>query len=172
MWTVFITGFAGTGKTTTCEALANRGYAAYDMEDEGLFTMVDGETGEEMIDFDPTDPVAVETGQWICDTEQLQAHMQAVDASVPFYGAIGSNTEELLPLFDEIILLTADMEEIRERLGTRPPGGYGREPAIQDQILEGKDGFEEWMRSEGATVVRTDRSIDETIAEILSTVQQ
>ena len=168
---ILITGVSGAGKSTVCAALEERGYQSFDMEAiDGLFTMIDTETGEPFADFDPNDLESIEKSEWICDTGQLQAHIQEQTAPIAFYGGIASNQEQLRPFFDDVVLLTASPAVLRERLSTRTTNRFGRAPDVQEQILGWKDDWEAAVLEEGAIAIDADRELSVVVTAILDAV--
>lgn len=166
---VLITGVPGAGKSTVCSRLQDRGYSASDLETvEGLFTMRNAETGEEFEEFDPNDLDSVARSEWLCDAAQLRELLAAESAPLAFYGGIPSNWEELLPLFDEVVLLTVGPADLRERLSTRTTNDFGRAPEIQDRVLGWKDEWERTLRERGATVVHAEGTPDDTADRVLN----
>lgn len=70
---IFITGIAGSGKSTISKAFQEAGYESYDIEDiDDMFVMVRKDTGELFIDYDNSDLQKVNNSRWICNTEKLK----------------------------------------------------------------------------------------------------
>lgn len=169
---ILVTGVSGSGKSTVCTELQRRGYTAYDIEDrDGLFTMIDAETGEPFEEFDPNDLAMVKRSEWICDPDALEALLEESRVNeTTFCCGTASNMGDIRPLFDDVILLTVGAEELRERLRARENNPFGKNPEVQDWVLSWKDGWEEELVEHGATMVDADRPVEDTVDAILEHV--
>lgn len=170
---VFITGISGSGKSTVCKALVKLGYKAYDIEaaDLGLFIMVRKDTGEPFLDFDNADMNKVKNTDWICDREKLEKLIGEQTKRVVFYCGVASNNKQIIPLFDQSILLKADPKAINTRLvGREGTNDYGNTEAGRQRILSYKDWFENEMLNEGLTAVDANPSILEVAKRIIEVI--
>ncbi|MGI6103329.1 MAG: AAA family ATPase [Patescibacteria group bacterium] len=166
---VFITGVAGSGKSTVSKVLRARGYAAYDIEQiDGLFAMYNTQTGERIIAHDNDSIEGVQQASWNCDLEKLQELMAREEHDISFYCGTATNWQQLLPLFTKTILLVVSEDVTRERLTTRTTGEFGRTAEVQDWVLSWKAWWEREMEQAGAEVVCTDQPLEQVVAEILS----
>src|SRR5688500_8663140 len=168
MKSVFVTGVSGIGKSTLSLRLQEKGLTAYDMEEiDGLFTMFDKETGEKMSEWDNTDIELVKRMNWVCDAVKLEAHVRQQRGDVVFYCGASGNVAEIAPLFDQLVLLTADEGNIRHRLSTRTSNDFGRVREAQDLVLEDKDRYERDLQTRGAIVVDANEDLDRVVAEVI-----
>lgn len=70
---IFITGVAGSGKSTVCQYLLDQGYNAIDLEEKpGLFASIDKESGQPVSSVDYDDLENVKQHYWICDKNKLR----------------------------------------------------------------------------------------------------
>jgi broad-specificity NMP kinase len=153
---IFITGIAGSGKSTVSRALKNMGYEAYDIEDDqyGLFMMMRKDTGEKYTDYDNADPEKTKNALWVCDLVKLKELINNQASELAFYCGIASKNEELIHLFDKSIVLRADPEILYKRLLSREgTDDYGNTEAGRQRILGHKNEFEEKMIKAGMTPV-------------------
>jgi dephospho-CoA kinase len=165
---ILVTGVAGSGKSTVCRELQRRGYAAYDIESiTGLFAFVDKTTGKPATDHWGDDPEWFERHSWRCDKEKLGKLMLANQRNLAFYCGIAANLDDLLPLFDRVVVLTVDAATLRKRLSERPPSDFGHAPAIQEWLLGWRDEWEDKMKRLGAVMIGTDRGLHEVVDEII-----
>jgi hypothetical protein len=165
---ILVTGFAGSGKSRVSRELRRMGYLAFDIENvEGLFRMVEKATGGASKGYDNTSVEDVKTHDWMCDTAKLRRLIKENSQSEAYYCGVSSNIDELLPLFDEVILLVASEQVLRRRLGSRGPDEFGGDPRVQRLALGWKEGWEDHMRSMGPRVVDADQAIGKVISNVL-----
>src|SRR5258708_5940392 len=105
---VLLTGMSGTGKSSVIHALSARGFKAVDTDDGWCEPLPDGRQRwrEDAID-------------QLLDTE---------DADVLFVAGCEENQVRFHPRFDLIILLSAPVEVLAERLASRTPNSFRRAP--------------------------------------------
>ena len=165
---ILITGIAGSGKSTVCDELKKLGYKAYGIEDiNGLFTMVDKTTGRIADDHDNNDIESVKQHDWICDKNKLQQLVRNNPKGIVFYCGTASNLDDLLSLFDKIILLKVSPKILRKRLSTRKSNDFGRTSEVQKWILSWKKWSEDHMCEKGAIVIDANRDIKEVVDDII-----
>jgi broad-specificity NMP kinase len=168
MRSVFVTAVSGTGKSTLSLTLLEKGHAAYDMEEiDGLFSMFDNDTGAEMVEWDNGDIEVVKKMNWVCDAERLRAHLGRQEADVVFYCGAASNVAELVPLFDQLVVLVADEATIRYRLSTRTSNDFGKVREAQDLVLETKASYEGWLQARGAIIVDANAGLDQVADDVI-----
>lgn len=168
---IFITGIAGSGKTSASNELAKRGYKAYNIEEaEGLFEMRDKRTGKSFEDYDNYDFEKVKYHDWVCNKDKLQKLAESNKEGISYYCGIASNTDEILPLFDRVIVLQANPEAIRKRLIGRKNNNFGKIVGVREMVLDGKEPFEKHMKEKGAIVIDANRSLEEVADEIIEKI--
>lgn len=114
-----IEGVSGTGKTSVCDALLQRGYQAIH-GDRVLAYQGDPDTGE---------PVAGSShGHHIWDVEKVRALVADPTHTVTFFCGGSRNFHHFIDLFDGVFVLTVDLETLHRRLVRRPEDEWGGRP--------------------------------------------
>src|SRR5215204_1119954 len=117
---VLITGMSGTGKSTVTAELARRGYQAIDLDHRAYSELVPAPDGT---------LTGVGSGMdWVWNVNKVSALLDAAGNDVLFVSGCSPNQGQLYPRFDRVILLTAPVEVIRERLVTRTTNDFGKDP--------------------------------------------
>lgn len=166
---ILITGVPGSGKSSVCRELTDLDYAAYDIESiEGICKMVRKDTGENFVDFDNADLEKVKNSDWICDKDKLQELIRAQTEEIAFYCITTSNTEEIIPLFTDIILLRPSPETVRKRLSNREgKEDMGNVKETREWILSWKDWWENKMIEKGAVAIDANGTLKDIAQKIL-----
>jgi shikimate kinase len=165
-----ITGIAGTGKSTIIRALNEQGIFAIDLHNiPGLFFWQNKIT-KEPIAYSPVySQEWFETVDRICNIELLQKLLQEHPTIIAAGTTSGSNQKEFLALFDKIILLQSNPETLTHRLQTRTNiSGYGKTTAEQEDNIAWQKEFDPLMISYGAIPVTTEKSLEETVQQIIT----
>lgn len=161
-----VTGIAGTGKTFVCKRLQDTGYEAYSIEEDipGMFAMFRKDTGELFENFSNTAEM-IENSEWRCDVKKLQELLDNQKTDVAFYCGVASNMDDIIPLFDKMILLTAPAEAVYKRLMNREgTDDMGSTEESRKMVLGWKDWWEDEMRDRGAVEVSAEGPV-EVVAE-------
>lgn len=171
---IFVTGVAGSGKSSISEELNRLGHLSYDIEAlDGMFKMVRKDTKKDFVDYDNADMEKVKNADWICDRNKLKALLQKQDDGIVFYCGVASNNNEIIPLFDRTILLKANAEAVRKRLSSREgTDDMGNTAENREWVLSWKSWWEDKMVEQGAIIVGADGNSTEVAQKILSMVQE
>ena len=163
---VYVTGVAGTGKTTIYEELVKRGFYAISIDEtDGLCSWVNRETKEKVNSKVELNRDFTSKHQWICDVEHLKK-ITNVDEKVVFVLGVSSNQDDFLNLFDKVLLLQCKPEVFIERLKTRTNNHFGKDKTVQDHMLTWYRNFEIKLLEKGAIPIDANRSIDEVVDEV------
>jgi len=114
---VLITGMSGTGKSSVVNRLAELGYRAIDTDRADLTVQVRSSSRTERL--------------WRED--QIQRILSANDTALIFLAGACRNQVNFYPQFDHIVLLSAPVTVLIDRLTTRSNNPYGKSP---DELAE------------------------------------
>lgn len=154
MTRVLITGMSGTGKSTLLDELAARGYPTVDTDYGDYYEFIDGER--------------------LWRTDRIEALLNTAPAStadVLFVQGTTRNQGALYPWFEHIVLLSAPIEVLIERLTHRTTNPYGKHPAELAETLEYVETVEPLLRAsatlEVVTTVPVSQVADIVLAHVL-----
>lgn len=157
---VLVSGVPGTGKSTVCREISKLGYESHDFEDyDGMFDMYRKDTGEIFDNYDNSNPENVKNADWLCDVSKLKDLLEKQTKEIAFYCGIASNSEEITPLFDKIIVLRTNKEYLHKRLSTREgTDDLGNNEEGRQLVLGWKDWWENEMKKHGAIFINADEN--------------
>jgi shikimate kinase len=109
---VFITGMSGTGKSTVIRSLQELGHRAVDFDtpEWSEHRLVDGER------------------DWVWREDRVAALLQSHRDGALFVSGCAINQRLFYPQLDEIVLLSAPWQVLKDRLETRTTNTYGKTP--------------------------------------------
>jgi len=156
---VLITGMSGAGKTAVIRELASRGYPAHDL---------DTPEWSEWIEAAPADGLTPVQGKdWVWREDRVRALLSGPGDGMLFVGGCAENMSRLFPLINCIILLSAPVETILERLEARSAGGYGHAGEERRKVVELIATIEPLLRQSADHEIDTRRPVCATVDEIL-----
>ena len=138
---IYITGIAGTGKSTICGELLRRGYEAYDADNElcGYYSVDTGTITTS------TAELAVRTLEWRrahswrMSRERLINLKQCIGSGIVFLCGNVENTAEVNDLFDKVVPLVIDDDTLRLRIEGRTNNDFGKlDHELSDLLLANK----------------------------------
>ena len=114
---ILITGVSGVGKTSVGIGLKNLGYESVDIEGiDSMFKMFHKGTKQIFDDYDNSNPEHIKNAEWICDVEKLKLFLKSQKSDIAFYSGIASNMNDIVFLFDKIVVLQPDFKTLNEIL--------------------------------------------------------
>ncbi len=160
---ILITGMSGTGKSTLICELAARGYKAIDTDTEEWSEWV-------TIAGDPDQSGSLAEPDWVWREDRIQCLLSTEDADVLFISGCKSNQGKFYAQFDHIVLLSAPVRLLLERLATRTTNPYGKHPDELARILWHVQTVEPLLRRGASLEVDTSAPVEQVIETILSRI--
>jgi len=154
MQRVLLTGMPGTGKSTTIGRLAERGYKAVDLDYGGWTEVRASEEGEETL--------------WVED--RVARLLAAEDAAVLFISGAARNQTKFYAQFDHIVLLSAPVAVMVERLHSRTNNPYGKDQAELAAVLRLKETVEPALRRAADLEIDTTIPADDVVRRLIDLV--
>lgn len=102
--------------------------------------------------------------------EGIQRLLSTEDAEVLFVSGTVRNQGEFYPQFDHVILLSAPVPLIVERLATRTNNPYGKHPDELAEVVTYVETVEPWLRSGATLEIDTSPTIEHVVKEVLAAV--
>lgn len=146
---VYITGVAGSGKSTLRDELERKGYRAEDA-DEAFCAWFDAD-GNQV----PTLPLTLRTPEWYAThrwrllPQRVSSFAEACSNSLGFLLGTATNADDLAPYFGAAFFLTAETDLIHQRLRVRDGAAHATRFAAFASVREWQQSAERWWVKQG-----------------------
>ncbi len=155
MTRVLITGMSGVGKSALLDELARRGYRTVDTDYGDFYQDVDGER------------------LWRRDRiESLLRTVPDDSEDVLFIQGTTRNQGSFYGWFDDVVLLSAPVDELIRRLTTRTTNPYGKDPAELAETLGYVETVEPLLRASATLEVVTTVPVPQVADIVLAHVRR
>jgi len=167
----WITGSAGTGKTTICKKLKEKGYVSYDIDDDGLARWTNLKSGythpKSSVSKEQRTAEFINTHGWFVPRSTAEEVATESEGKLGFLCGVLDNYNELLDLFDGIVALNTDDETLKLRLRTRTTGDWGKqEHELQHTLGRHRTVYDQY-RDMGAKIIDATKPVEQVIDEIV-----
>jgi dephospho-CoA kinase len=172
----FVTGSAGTGKSTLCKVLKERGYTAYDTDIDRLARWTNLETGyvhpKSSVKAADRTPEFLQAHGWHVPRPQVERIHAEAKGKLGFLCGVLDNLDEVSDLFDGIVALYVDDDTIRHRLATRTDNDWGKQAHELQQTLDNHHASYDRYRAKGAIIVDATQPIGKVMDDVLAAASQ
>ena len=151
---MLLTGMSGTGKSSVLSKLQARGFKTVDTDYGGW---------SEHVDIPGT-----ASKEWLWREDLMTRLLATEDAEVLFVSGTVRNQAKFYGRFDHVVLLTAPVSVIIERLARRTNNPYGTNPAELAEVLAQKETVDPALRRGADVVIDTSVPLDEVVEKILT----
>ncbi len=146
---ILVTGMSGTGKSTALNALARKGFCTVDTD----------------------------TGDWIAEDQDVERHWRPdrIDALITEHERSGEplfiagtvwNQQDFYPRFDHIVLLSAPIDVILDRLATRDTNDFGKDPGERQRVVADTEEIEPLLRESATVEIDTGQPLADVVAKL------
>jgi dephospho-CoA kinase len=152
---VLVTGMSGTGKSAALAELARRGHRVVDTDYGGYAEEVPSS----------------EEGGWeqLWREDRIAALLDQHDEGVLFLSGCVANQGKFYPRFDAVVLLSAPVDVILERVVTRDTNNFGKSERERRRILHDLATYEPRLRAGATAEIDTRAPLDEVVDALEST---
>lgn len=175
-----ITGTAGSGKSTICEALANRGYRVLEFDGAPSEKVIFRKEYRKKFDKRTGQPSSFARGNgwdelqyvdWRVDRDKLLPDLEGPDGDIQFVSGYANNWQDFRNDFDGIFLLEVSRSTTEKRLLNRTAGDWGRKhPEELRHTLETASEFNNLLKKHGAISINAEQPVEEIVNYILATI--
>ncbi len=155
MTMILVTGMSGTGKSTALVELARRGHRVVDTDY--------GDWSEDV-------PVAGEAGsEQLWREDRIEALLAERSDGALFVSGCVANQVKFYPRFDAIVLLSAPVDVVLERVASRRTNDFGKTDAERARIVDDLRTIEPLLRAGATAEIDTRKPVDE-VADHLESI--
>lgn len=156
MAVIFVTGMSGTGKSTALSRLAERGYR-----------VVDTDLGGWIEEARLPDGSGVEP-QWCEDRIDRLVTEHELSGRPLFLAGTVWNQGRFYSRFDEVVLLSAPLDVMLQRIATRADNPFGKSREEHDRVVADTAAVEPLLRASATVEIDTREALDDVVDRLAS----
>jgi shikimate kinase len=148
---VLVTGMSGTGKSTALAELGRRGFRVVDTDFGGWSEWIPARDGE-----------------WLWREDRIAELLSSEDERTLYVSGCVSNQGKFYDQFDAIVLLSAPVEVIVDRVENRTTNEYGKGPGERELILSHLGSVEPLLRGTCTHEIDASRPLEEVVDDLIA----
>ena len=141
---------SGAGKSTALDELGRRGFRVVDTDSPAWSEWIPG------------------AGEWLWREDRIAALLAPEDNDVLYVSGCMSNQGKFYHRFDAVVLLSAPLEVILERVANRTTNDYGKGPGELDLIRFHLDSVEPLLRATCTHEIDASRPLDDVVDALVA----
>ena len=145
---VLVTGMSGTGKSAALAELAGLGFRAVDTDEPGWDEWRDGE--------------------WVWREDRMAELLATEDERTLYVSGCVSNQGRFYDRFEAVVLLSAPVDVILDRVEKRTSNDYGKSAAERDLILDHLASVEPLLRATCTHELDASRPLAEVVEALVA----
>jgi adenylate kinase family enzyme len=154
---ILVTGMSGTGKSSALAELGRRGYRVVHTDDPGW---------REYREYE--EPSELHRGEWLWVEERITGLLESDDGRSLFVQGCVRNQAKFYDRFDAVVLLSAPVDVILDRIARRTTNSYGKTPVERAMILDDLARVEPLLRAGCTHELDAGRPLDEVVADLIA----
>lgn len=170
----FITGVSATGKSSITRELRDRGYTAFDTDDDALARWQNNETGyihpKSSVKSADRTKEFIDAHSWNVPREYIEKIANDNVDNTGFICGVANNIDQLKDLFSGIFALIIDEDTLRHRITTRTNNDWGKQAHELEQTLETHKAALETYNKLGYVIIDAGQALPNVVDDILSKV--
>ena len=153
-----MTGMSGTGKSSALAELGRRGYRVVDTGDPGWREYREYvESSDEL-----------HRGEWLWVEERIAELLDSDDGRSLFVEGCVRNQSTFYDRFDAVVLLSAPIDVILDRVAHRTTNDYGKTPLERAMIVDDLAAIEPLLRRGCTHELDASRPLAEVVADLVA----
>jgi hypothetical protein len=145
---------SGTGKSTALAELGRRGFRVVETDSHGWSEWIPAAGGVE--------------GEWLWREDRVARLLTSADDRTLYVSGCVSNQGKFYDRFDAIVLLSAPVEVILDRVANRTTNDYGKGPGERDLILSHVESVEPLLRATCTHEIDASRPLDDVVDALIA----
>jgi dephospho-CoA kinase len=150
MASVLVTGMSGTGKSTALDELGRRGFRVVDTDGPGWSEWVPA------------------TNEWLWREDRIAELLASEEDDVLYVSGCMSNQGKFYDRFAAVVLLSAPLEVVLERVASRTTNDYGKAAEELDLIRFHVETVEPLLRATATHQLDASKPLDDVVDALVA----